>query len=51
MTWEMLYAKNYFVVVVVVVVISLFIYIINLKLSLKSTFKNFKISHTTINRK
>ena len=62
----MLYGKNYFAVVVVVVVavISFLwyylhelspehfaIYITNLKLLLKSRFKNFNISHATINRK
>ena len=61
MTWEMLYAKNYFVVVVVVVavagVISFLWYYLhelspeNFKLSLKSRFIYFKISHATINRK
>ena len=63
----MLYGKNYFAVVVVVVVVAVIsflwyylhelspehfaIYITNLKLLLKSRFKNFNISHATINRK
>ena len=61
----MLYAKNDFVFVAVSVVVIFFvcyylhelspenfaIYITNLKLLLKSRFKNFKTSYATINRK
>ena len=63
----MLSAKNYFVVVAVVVAVVVIpflwyylhklspenfaIYITNLKLLLKSRFKNLKISHAIINRK